>query len=546
MISKAMKKTAALALGGVLTCGVGLGLLVKPQRAVSQSQSNPELQVGIVQRFGTQPDDTITLQAQPGDRLSVKVLMGDGQTQTLTTDSLKLEINMQKLAEPKLREKVVLSSHRSFESAEDSANYWRSRGVPVELAQPEFWQVWAKRDVYKDRVVRKLLLQTAQQQGSQTAFLDSETVTEQPRPSFTLNGFRYTRDRVEISSEQGVIQVNANVRGDTTRRLYAGSLRLQPNAYGTFTLVNQVPTETYLRGVVPYEIGTRAAAPALEVQAILARTYALRNLRRFAIDNYQLCATTQCQVYYGLSGAAGSTDRAIAKTKSLVLTYKDELVDAVYSSSTGGITAPFNDVWHGPNRPYLRAVIDSVRNTWDLSRNSLADEANFRRFIQQKQGFNEERQSNYFRWRQEASLADLNRELRQYLSAQKHPLADFQTIQRLDVTKRSPAGRVLELMVKTDKGQVSIEKDEIRIAFDAPNSTLFYVEPIFQSDRKSVKGFAFVGGGLGHGVGLSQTGTYHLSNIGWSSDRILQFYYPGTQLQPLNGSITLWREPTAQ
>jgi len=546
MISKAMKKTAALALGGVLTCGVGLGLLVKPQRAVSQSQSNPELQVGIVQRFGTQPDDTITLQAQPGDRLSVKVLMGDGQTQTLTTDSLKLEINMQKLAEPKLREKVVLRSHRSFESAEDSANYWRSRGVPVELAQPEFWQVWAKRDVYKDRVVRKLLLQTAQQQGSQTAFLDSETVTEQPRPSFTLNGFRYTRDRVEISSEQGVIQVNANVRGDTTRRLYAGSLRLQPNAYGTFTLVNQVPTETYLRGVVPYEIGTRAAAPALEVQAILARTYALRNLRRFAIDNYQLCATTQCQVYYGLSGAAGSTDRAIAKTKSLVLTYKDELVDAVYSSSTGGITAPFNDVWHGPNRPYLRAVIDSVRNTWDLSRNSLADEANFRRFIQQKQGFNEERQSNYFRWRQEASLADLNRELRQYLSAQKHPLADFQTIQRLDVTKRSPAGRVLELMVKTDKGQVSIEKDEIRIAFDAPNSTLFYVEPIFQSDRKSVKGFAFVGGGLGHGVGLSQTGTYHLSNIGWSSDRILQFYYPGTQLQPLNGSITLWREPTAQ
>jgi len=546
MISKAMKKTATLALGGVLTCGVGLGLLVKPQQAVSQSQSNPELQIGIVQRFGTQPDDTITLQAQPGDRLSVKVLMGDGQTQTLTTDSLKLEINMQQLPEPKLREKVVLSTHRSFESAEDSANYWRSRGIPVEVAQPEFWQVWAKRDVYKDRVVRKLLLQTAQQQGSQAAFLDSETVTEQPRPSFTLNGFRYTRDRVEISSEQGVIQVNANVRGDLTRRLYAGSLRLQPNAYGTFTLVNQVPTETYLRGVVPYEIGTRAAAPALEVQAILARTYALRNLRRFAIDNYQLCATTQCQVYYGLNGAAGSTDRAIAKTRSLVLTYKDELVDAVYSSSTGGITAPFNDVWHGPNRPYLRAVIDSVRNTWDLSRNSLADEANFRRFIQQRQGFNEERQSNYFRWRQESSLSDLNRELRQYLSAKKHPLANFQTIQRLDVTKRSPAGRVLQLTVKTDKGQVNIEKDEIRIAFDAPNSTLFYVEPMFQSDRKSLKGIAFVGGGLGHGVGLSQTGTYHLSDLGWSSDRILQFYYPGTQLQPLDGSITLWREPKAQ
>ena len=106
-----------------------------------------------------------------------------------------------------------------------------------------------------------------------------------------VNGYRYTRDRIEIASTQGTIQVSQK-GGDNQRVRYAGSLRLQPNAYGTYTLVNQVPLETYLRGVVPYEIGTWAVQPVLEVQAILARTYVLRNLRRFAIDDYQICADT--------------------------------------------------------------------------------------------------------------------------------------------------------------------------------------------------------------------------------------------------------------
>ncbi|MGI0489576.1 amidase, partial [Pantanalinema rosaneae CENA516] len=52
--------------------------------------------------------------------------------------------------------------------------------------------------------------------------------------------------------------------------------------------------------------------------------------------------------------------------------------------------------------------------------------------------------------------------------------------------------------------------------------------------------------GLGHGVGLSQTGSYRLGDLGWSSDRILSFYYPGTTLQPLNEAIVFWREPATE
>ncbi|MFM7471413.1 MAG: amidase, partial [Nodosilinea sp.] len=84
----------------------------------------------------------------------------------------------------------------------------------------------------------------------------------------------------------------------------------------------------------------------------------------------------------------------------------------------------------------------------------------------------------------------------------------------------------------------------------APRSLLVYLEPIYQTPASapgvtapSLIGYGFIGGGWGHGVGLSQTGAYRLANLGWSYPRILQFYYPGTSLQPIRPQITFWRDP---
>jgi SpoIID/LytB domain protein len=164
-----------------------------------------------------------------------------------------------------------------------------------------------------------------------------------------------------------------------------------------------------------------------------------------------------------------------------------------------------------------------------------------RQFLQQKQGFNEA-DAKWFRWRYDTSLAELNKDLREYLTQLNSPLAAFKTIQQLEVVQRSPAGRVQKLRVTTDRGVVELEKDNILIAFYAPASLLFYMDPVYDGQKK-LKGYTFVGGGLGHGVGLSQTGSYHLGKLGWSSDRILSFYYPGTRLQPVNNAIVFWREP---
>lgn len=529
---------ARLAFGVLLAIATTLGLTV--ERAETAKQQDINLQVGIVQRFGQEPKDTMTLKAPAGDRLTVR-FEHQGQTKTLTTNAAKLEVVMQSLPEATVEERVVLSTHRSFESAEEDANRWRSQGIPVEIAQPKRWQVWAKRDVYSTPLLRRLLLHSLQTQGVQTAFIDTKVWQQKPQASLVVNGYRYTRNAFDIVSGKRMIQVSSQVRGEKNQGLYAGSLRLQPNAYGNYTLVNQVPLETYLRGVVPHEIGTFAQQPVLEVQAILARTYALRNLRRFAIDGYQLCADTQCQVYNGLAGAAPTTDRAIATTRSMVLTYNNELVDAVYSATTGGVTAAFNDVWHGSDRPYLTSRIDSIANQWNLAQKPLSDETNMRQFMQQEKGFNEDDQK-WFRWTYSSTLQELNKDLREHLKSLRSPLANFKTIQRLDVVQRSLGGRVQKLRVTTDQGSIDLEKDNILIAFYAPASLLFYLDPQYDNQKK-LKGYTFHGGGLGHGVGLSQTGSYRLGKLGWSSDRILNFYYPGTQLQPITDAIVFWRDP---
>jgi SpoIID/LytB domain protein len=516
----------------VLTTFCLLGLT-----AASGPESNIQdikLEIGIVQRFGAEATAKLQLEPTKGDRLKLKFQVGNKQQTLFTKNPVKLETVMQALPQPAVEEVVILGTYRTFETAEDSANKWRSQGIEVEIAQPERWQVWAKRDVYSTPLLRRLLLQNIQDSIKDRVYLDTRILKQVPRVSWVVDGKRYSPNDLEISTDKNLIRVNKSEKPENAR-LYAGQLNLQPNAYGTYTLVNQVPLETYLRGVVPYEIGTDAPKAALEAQAILARTYALRNLRRFAADNYQLCADTHCQVYYGLKGAAAKTDQAIASTKGKVLTYKNELVDALYSSTTGGVTASFSDVWNGDDRPYLRPVLDAVTNFWNLSKQSLADEKNFQKFINIQQGFNESKW-DMFRWHKETPLKDIIKDLQKFLQVKNSPHAKFKTIQAMAVVKRSESGRILEFAVKTDRSTFILHKDEVRSAFAAPTSTLFYIEPL-NKGKPELWGYAFIGGGLGHGVGLSQTGAQNLAKLGWSSSKILQFYYPGTQIQILSKEI---------
>jgi SpoIID/LytB domain protein len=529
--------------------GAGLvGLVISLAAApLAAAPPNPVIQVGVVQRFGDDPQAQIRLEAPAGERLNLR-FETNGQPQTLSTTQVVLGVKAEPITAPDLRERVVLSHHRSFESAEYSAQEWRQRGIEAEIAQPGGWEVWASRQQYHTPLLRRLLVKNLQAQGFSEVHLDSQVVSQVPKLFFQANGYRYHRDRLALSSSGGrtrVVQIAPGADPPLTR-VYAGGLSLQPNAYETYTLINQVPVETYLRGVVPHEIGPRAPRPAIQAQAVLARTYVLRNLRRFAIDGYQICADTQCQVYRGLSGTVPAADQAIQATRGQVLTYQNELVDALYSSTSGGVTAAFSHVWNGPDRPYLKPVVDSVSGAWNLSRNPLDGETSFRAFMALDQGFNEQGWQ-LFRWRYDSTLAEITQDLRQFLGRRQHPLAGFSQVNQVRVTERAPSGRVQGLEIDTDLGPVRLEKDEIVRVLSAPRSLLFYLDPIYapaQGDTPpTLSGYRFVGGGWGHGVGLSQTGAYRLGQMGWNYGRILQFYYPGTTLQPIHNGLTLWSDP---
>jgi len=125
--------------------------------------------------------------------------------------------------------------------------------------------------------------------------------------------------------------------------------------------------------------------------------------------------------------------------------------------------------------------------------------------------------------------------LKKFLRFSGDTTTNFNAIKQLQITKRAPSGRVLEMEVTTDTGKIYVKKDEIIDAFDPPDSTFFRLEPIYkeQGKEKVLTGYTFIGGGLGHGVGMSQTGSYNLARMGFTYDRILNFYYTNTQLQKL-------------
>lgn len=537
-------------LGKHMLVAVGL-LAIMPGQIMAQTPLNPEIEIGLIQRFGEEENDSLVLTPLTGDTLTVTFETGD-EPQTITTQQLTLEAGAAPLEQPVLQEWVVLSSHRSFESAEESANQWTEKGIEAEVAQPSSWQVWAKRENYNTPLLRRLLLESLQEAGHTNTFIDSRVLTEASRAAFIADGYRYNRHVFNITSANRRVQI---AEDGGSKRLFGGDFKLQPNAYGTYTLVNQVPIELYLRGVVPHEIGPSAPQTAVEAQAVLARTYALRNLRRFAIDNYELCADTQCQVYRGLSGTVARADRAIAATQGQVLTYNGELIDALYSSTTGGITARFSDVWNGFDRPYLQPVVDSLAVTWDLAARPLSDETHFRSFINLQNRFNEDDWPT-FRWSRPGTLEEITAGVKQYLTNRQNPMASLKTVTGLTVTERSETGRVQTLLVNTDIGDFELHKNEVVSALIPPRSQLFYLDPLYQETKETdnpngeqtsppatepvLKGYTFVGGGFGHGVGMSQTGSYRLGENGWPYQRILQFYYPNTQLLPISEDIVFW------
>ena len=157
---------------------------------------------------------------------------------------------------------------------------------------------------------------------------------------------------------QGPIRIHAPQGLKWKGGRYRGPFRLQRDAYGSWTLIEQVPLERYLEGVVPHEIGAGSPPSALQAQTVLARTWAFANSHRFRIDGYHLCSDTQCQVYSDPRQAGSAVLQAIAATRGRLLSWQGSPISAVYHDSNGGVMASGTEAWAMEPQPYLRAEAD--------------------------------------------------------------------------------------------------------------------------------------------------------------------------------------------
>jgi stage II sporulation protein D len=137
-------------------------------------------------------------------------------------------------------------------------------------------------------------------------------------------------------------------------RAYRGALEVFGNTRHTLTVVNELPLEEYLRGVVPNELNPTAFGQieALKAQAVAARTYIQRNMGQYKKEGYDVCATDTCQVYLGAQTEDPLATQAVIDTRGIVATYDGKPINALYSSTCGGRTEDAENIF-GERVPYL-------------------------------------------------------------------------------------------------------------------------------------------------------------------------------------------------
>ena len=254
-------------------------------------------------------------------------------------------------------------------------------------------------------------------------------------------------------------------------------------------VVNVLGIEKYLNSVVGSEMPTKWPIEALKAQAIASRTYALKQKGNNLFD---IDSTQKNQVYNGLESRTYKTIRAVKSTRSLVLTYKNKLINALFHSSSGGMTENSQDVWKN-KYPYLSSVKDFDKN------------------------------NPKFRWQKKISSNEL---------IDLFPkIGGLKNIEILDITS---TGRVknVKLIGIYGSDQISGVVLRKRLGLKSNFVRFKFFEEELNNKFPSKKGLIVFGQGSGHGVGMSQWGAKYLASRGHKAERILKYFYRGVKIKP--------------
>ncbi|MBR1864887.1 MAG: SpoIID/LytB domain-containing protein [Lachnospiraceae bacterium] len=365
--------------------------------------------------------------------------------------------------------------------------------------------------------------------------------------------------RITSKEEDGRITIST-IERQSGSPSYRGTIELSKDDKGVL-IINELPVEEYLYGVLPSEMPVSYETEALKAQAICARAYAYRQMENESYAKYgaHLDDSIASQVYNNVE----EDERAIFAvddTYGIVPCYDNDVIEAFFFSTSCGATSNNSEVWGGNPEPYLIDTMETELN--DIA--NLGNEDSFRHFIDGELGTDFiEAEEPFFRWSveftQEEMLQTINNHLYERIQAMsenilaknadgkyvKKSISSIGNLVDIKVTKRGESGIIEEMELDGTeetilvKGQtnarslfspelVAIHKQdgsEIKDWKTLP-SAYFYID----TDEN---GYIIRGGGFGHGVGLSQNGANDMAKLGYKAGDIIAHYYTAVELKDM-------------
>ena len=225
----------------------------------------------------------------------------------------------------------------------------------VKVPDADTWRVLTGR--FKEASEAEPVLQKLQDLGFDELWVATEPRPAPPHKGRALYAITDRYDRRPLPLAGVWLRPAGELTNLQGKGRYRGKVEIFPNAQGRLTVVNTVELETYLRGVVPKEMGAWEFpnVEALKAQAVAARTYAVANRGKRGADGFDMSDTIADQVYGGRDGEQSLTDRAVQETTGIFATYGGKPIQALFMADCGGHTTDVAQVFGG-NAPYLQAV----------------------------------------------------------------------------------------------------------------------------------------------------------------------------------------------
>lgn len=342
--------------------------------------------------------------------------------------------------------------------------------------------------------------------GEEASLKSGETVTvERDSPYFRDGSFR-----IEPLEENNQLTLLSVSRGQGNPS-YQGAFTIYQEEAG-LRIVNELPVETYLRGVVPSEMPSSYEMEALKAQAVCARTYAYVQLGENKLKDLgaQVDDSVSFQVYQN-SGTNERTDEAVAATRGEILCQNGSPIDAYYFSTSHGKTST-DEVWEASApAAYLKSVVCEY-----------------------------DKEEPWYRW----SVTFSKEQLLKGIQSSYPEITDLSSLEILEVGE---GDAVLSMGINSPKETVTVQNEYTIRQILAPRglkitrqdgsvvdggsllpSAYFTLEELREGEE--LKGYTIHGGGYGHGVGLSQNGAQHMAQEGNGYKEILEYFYNGVTL----------------